>query len=121
MKTLDACCAKLTTQEIYDLRIYAVVAYKIEIMKEITEFEDAKLIHLDAHEYREVPFSWINIDAWNELSIWWGSEEFKAMSALKRAARLSRPESVNCGGSSSVTRTQQYLVPFNFSCSADFI
>ncbi|RLN07653.1 hypothetical protein C2845_PM11G06930 [Panicum miliaceum] len=109
MKTLDACCAKLTTQEIYDLRIYAVVAYKTEIMNEITEFEDAKLIHLDAHEYREVPFSWINIDAWNELSIWWGSEEFKAMSALKRAARLSRPESVNCGGSSSVTRTQQCL------------
>ena len=72
MKTLDACCAKLTTQEIYDLRIYAVVAYKTEIMKEITEFKDAKLIHLDAHEYREVPFSWINIDAWNELSIWWG-------------------------------------------------
>ena len=36
------------------------------------------------------------------------------MSAMKRAARLSRPQSVNCGGSSSVTRTQQCLVLLNF-------
>jgi hypothetical protein len=110
MKTLEACCTKLATQEIYDLRVYAVVAYQTEIIEEITEFEEAKLIHLDAHEYRQVPFSWVNIDAWNALSNWWGSEEFKTMSAMKRVARLSRPQSVNCGGSSSVTRTQQCLV-----------
>ena len=47
MKTLEACCTKLATQEIYDLRVYAVVAYQIEIIEEITEFEEAKLIHLD--------------------------------------------------------------------------
>jgi hypothetical protein len=115
MKTLEACCTKLATQEIYDLRVYAVVAFQTEILEEITEFEEAKLIHLDAHEYRLVPFSWVNIDAWNELSIWWGSEEFKTTSAMKRVARLSRPQSVNCGGSSSVTRTQQCLVFLNFS------
>jgi len=115
MKTLEACCTKLATQEIYDLRVYAVVAFQTEILEEITGFEEAKLIHLDAHEYRLVPFSWVNIDAWNELSIWWGSEEFKTTSAMKRAARLSRPQSVNCGGSSSVTHTQQCLVFLNFS------
>jgi hypothetical protein len=30
---------------------YAVVAYQTEIIQEITEFEEAMLIHLDAHEY----------------------------------------------------------------------
>ena len=67
-------------------------------MEEIIEFEDAKLIHLDAHEYRKGPFR-VNTDAWNALINWWGSEDFKTLSAMKRAARLPRPQSVNCGGS----------------------
>lgn len=110
MQILEACFRKLVSEAIYDLRIYAVMAYKIEIEKEMIEFEDAKLIHLHAHAYRQVPFSWINIDAWHELCNWWGSNKFISVSAMKREARLSRPETVNCGGSRSVTRTQQFLV-----------
>lgn len=53
---------------------------------------------------------WINTDAWEALSNWWATDSFKRLSTLKRNARLSRPESTNRGGSSSVARTQQILV-----------
>ena len=57
-----------------------------------------------------IPFCWTNTDAWFKLSAWWGSDEFKRLSAMKRNARLSVPDAQNHGGSRSTARTQQCLV-----------
>ena len=110
MKTLERCCEKLARNQIYNARIYAVVAYYAEIIHRPVKFKDAKLNHLFSYDYTLVPFRWTNTDAWFKLSTWWGSDEFKRLSAMKRNARLSVPDAQNHGGLRSTARTQQCLV-----------
>jgi hypothetical protein len=111
MKTLENCCAKLTTQQIYQLRIYDVMAYHAEVLHRAIKFDEAKVIHMESNEYRRVPFgTWVNTEPWFKLSDQWGSRQFKNISAVKRNARLSKPDAVNRGGSRSIARTQQCLV-----------
>ena len=110
MKTLERCCEKLARNQIYNARIYAVVAYYAEIIHRPVKFKDAKLKHLFSYDYTLVPFRWTNTDAWFKLSAWWGSDEFKRLSAMKRNARLSVPDAQNHGGLRSTARTQQCLV-----------
>lgn len=108
-KTLENCCNKLARQQVYNARIFAVQAFYAEEKHEAITFKAAKTKYLEAREYERVPFSWINTDAWISLSSRWASDAFISNSKLKRAARLSRPESVHHGGSCSVTRTCQQM------------
>ena len=116
LKTLENCCAKLTTQQIYQLRIYAVMAYHAEVLHRAIKFDEAKVIHLESNEYRRVPFgTWVNTEPWFKLSDQWGSRQFKNISTVKRNARLSKPDAVNRGGSRSIARTQQCMVQLQYA------